>query len=112
MKKFKLDYYFRLYYNINKSAFLFIISVIFIFSCGTALYLPSTENVLPNTNIEDLQKGRKLYINNCGSCHSLILPDKYNTEQWQFWVSKMEPKTKINSEDSELILKYLTKGKK
>jgi len=83
-----------------------------IIACGTALYIPTESQVTSGVNIKDLLDGRALYINKCGNCHSLILPEKHTTKDWNIWVNKMEPKVKITPREKELILGYLTKGLK
>jgi cytochrome c1 len=74
------------------------------------IYKPTTLDVTPKATLEELQKGRELYINNCASCHSLHQPEKFDTIQWKKSMEKMAPKAKISKEDKELILKYLIKG--
>lgn len=81
-------------------------------ACSSALYMPDPDNTPPGANISDLQAGRKLYVSKCGSCHTLVLPEKYSADQWQSLVDKMETKAKITPDEKRLIVRYLTKGKK
>ncbi|HLP04320.1 MAG TPA: hypothetical protein VK152_02720 [Paludibacter sp.] len=80
-------------------------------ACSSALYIPSKENVASNANMEELQKGRALYVSKCSSCHTLYLPEKYNKAGWAKWMDSMAPKAKITDREKELIQAYLTKGK-
>jgi cytochrome c5 len=96
-------------YKIKNTA-LPVLSISMLIACTSALYLPSKENVASNANIEELQKGRALYVNKCSSCHSLYLPEKYNKAEWSKQVNKMAPKAKITDQEKELIQAYLTKG--
>jgi hypothetical protein len=66
----------------------------------------------PNTSIDELREGRTAYINKCGGCHSLIVPEKYSSKEWKEWVDRMDSKVKITETEKERILKYLTKGEK
>ncbi len=75
--------------------------------CSSALYKPTPENVTSDASLQELQEGRKLYLNKCGGCHTLILPEKHNAKQWKYWVDTMQVKAKINPAEKELILKYL-----
>ena len=89
-----------------------VIVVSIIYACAPALYIPNQNNVAIGANLQDLQAGRKLYVNKCGSCHSLVLPEKHTQEQWPALVDKMEMMSKINTEEKKLILNYLMKGAK
>jgi hypothetical protein len=108
-KKHNAAYYSLMHYKIKKNGFL-LLSVIVLFACKSALYIPSKETLGENVNLENYKKGRTLYVNNCSSCHALYLPEKYNKKEWIKWVNNMAPKAKITIEQKELILTYLTKG--
>lgn len=94
----------------KKAAFLFLL--IAVFSCSSQLYMPEAKQATELASLSELQLGRKLYVSKCGGCHALILPEKYNSEQWQYWVAKMESKVKMNDHEKETILKYVSKGLK
>lgn len=112
MKNHNLEFYSRMHSKTKYLIIPIVASISFAIGCTTALYIPTHDNVLPNANIAELQRGRQLYINNCGSCHTLYLPEKYSTEQWSLWIKKMKPKVKITDEENTLILKYVSKGQK
>jgi len=92
----------------KKAAFLFLLTAIF--SCSSQLYMPEAKQATELASLSELQQGRKLYISKCSGCHALFLPEKYNYEQWQYWMIKMEPKVKMNDHEKEIILKYVSKG--
>lgn len=94
----------------NKIKYLIPVLVFVLIACKSALYIPSAENTSGKANVEELQKGRALYINKCSSCHALHLPEKYTKNEWIGWVNKMAPKAKITDEEKELIQAYVTKG--
>lgn len=94
----------------NKIKYLIPVLVLVLFACKSALYIPTVENTANKANVEELQKGRALYINKCSSCHALYLPEKYNKTEWTKWVNRMAPKAKITNEEKELIQAYVTKG--
>ena len=50
-------------------------------SCGSQLYIPTESKA--NISVENLQEGRKIYVNNCASCHQLYAPNKYKSGDWQ-----------------------------
>lgn len=86
--------------------------ILLIFSCSSPLYSPTKENVAPTANLDKLKKGRQLYVNKCSSCHTLFLPEKFNRAQWTEAVNHMQQKAQITDEEKELIIDYLSKGKK
>ena len=109
MKKFNSGCYSHLYYNKKVKLKLFTAATIIFASCSTALYIPTENQSTSVTSYKELLEGREIYINKCGGCHSLIIPEKFNAEEWNKWVEDMEPKAKLSGEEKQLILKYLTK---
>jgi len=109
MKKSSSDYCFLI---CSKKTFKIInlIVITVLVSCSTALYIPSESQQTASANLSQLQEGRKLYIQKCGSCHTLYLPEKYTKLQWQQSLDKMQLKASIDNHQKEQILKYLSKG--
>ena len=92
---------------------LYLILVIIGFaSCTSPLYTPSKDNIPPTANIEELKKGRQLYVNKCGACHTLFLPVIFDHSQWIKAVDKMQTKAQINDQEKNLIVNYLSKAQK
>jgi hypothetical protein len=79
-------------------------------SCTSALYIPAAGQETATASLAELQAGRKLYVQKCGGCHTLFLPEKYTKQEWQLWVSEMAPKVAMDSAEKDQVLKYLTKG--
>jgi hypothetical protein len=77
----------------------------------SSLYTPTTTDVTSSATLEELQQGRTLYINNCGSCHGLYSPDDYSSTQWKSIMSSMGPKTAMSASDKVLVTKYVSRGK-
>src|ERR1043166_4722096 len=50
---------------------------------------------------------RKLYLTKCAKCHKLYDPAKYSDEQWHKWMVKMSKKSKLTSEQSEMLSRYI-----
>ena len=85
-----------------------LVLVIIICSCTSALYIPLQSDVCDSTyNIKDLQVGREIYINSCGDCHNLYLPEKRSVEKWNLIFPKMQKKAKLNDYDMGLIKIYI-----
>jgi len=89
---------------------LFIIPALFLISCSSQLYIPLQE--VNSISVENLKKGRDLYVNNCSSCHQLYLPNQYNAEAWQHNLDQMQLKAKITDEQKKLIYEYLVNAPK
>ena len=81
---------------------------VLILACNQSLYIPATDTVADVTIIADLTMGRKLYINRCGSCHNLYTPQSFTSEKWREEMVEMKKEAKIDDQEAELILKYLS----
>lgn len=90
-----------------------------IVSCAVKLVPPTQPDVdrvqskYPGYTLEDLNKGKALFEQNCAECHRLKNPTKFSEEKWQNIVPKMVKKVNkkhpntLNDADRELILKYV-----
>lgn len=76
-----------------------------------SLYVPATADVTTTATLTDLQNGRTLYVNKCGSCHNLYSPDSYSSANWSSILTSMAPKAGLTSTEKSLVLKYVTRGK-
>jgi len=105
-KKSNSDYYSHMY---SKKLIPIVILVVFsIYQCTSALYKPNNSDVLSSgTSKDTLIEGRKAYMTNCGSCHSLYLPERYSKAQWRLTMDSMQNRSKITDEQKKVILKYL-----
>jgi len=74
------------------------------------LYTPTSADVTANATLEELQKGRDLYLKNCGNCHSLYSPDDFSSSQWHSIIPNMAPYTSMTSSEVSLVTKYVTRG--
>lgn len=74
-------------------------------SCSTALYQPVSDG--NNAHLDDLKKGRALYVNTCAGCHQLYLPNKFSAKEWKTNLDEMQSRAKITDADKELIYQYL-----
>ena len=109
MKKFNSGCYSHLLYN---KGFLFKLLtgvMIIVAACSTALYMPARDLSTSEISYKELVSGREIYINKCGGCHSLIIPERYNAKEWNTWVDKMGPKAKLTDKEKHLVMKYLAK---
>jgi len=110
MKKFKLDYFSPMLFKKIKQFGPAILMTVFFVSCSSAMYIPKESSLISQEELIELRKGRALYINKCGSCHTLFLPEKYTAVQWKIQVEKMVPKTNLTSKETAEILQYVSKN--
>ena len=81
--------------------------------CVAPLMLPTEQDVVRaqsdgnDVSLETLKKGYSLYQNKCGGCHYLYRPAKFSEEKWKSEMPKMSEKSKITTEEQEIILNYL-----
>lgn len=68
----------------------------------------------PDITLQEIQKGKKLYENNCSLCHKLYNPNSLNEEKWKNIlppmvkkVNKKTGQTTLTPQDEEKILKYI-----
>ena len=83
------------------------IIVIAVYSCAPALYNPLPEHASAAVSFEQLVKGREIYVNSCGSCHTLYQPHRFTEEVWIKNVDEMQERSKINDAEKALLLAYL-----
>ena len=78
-------------------------------SCvATQLYVPTeTDATASSVSLQNLQKGRELYVNSCASCHGLKDPSKLTKEKWEKVMVSMQKKAKIDDSKKQLILQYV-----
>jgi hypothetical protein len=48
-------------------------------------------------------KARKLYLLKCAKCHVAYEPNAYTAETWSAWMGKMYARTKLKTDQSELL---------
>lgn len=105
--------------SIKINCFICLLGIVFFISCKkdnsssntSDLYIPSAADVTPIATLAELQQGRDLYINNCGSCHSFYSPDSYTPASWNMIMPNMGPKTNLNYTQLTLVTKYVCRGK-
>ncbi len=77
-------------------------------ACSPALYIPTMDDAIrTKVSADSLTLGRTLYINHCGSCHNLHLPEHYTRKQWEKELPEMQQKAKISDEDAKLIRNFV-----
>jgi len=78
------------------------------YSCSPALYVPSqADSLRTGITTDSLLLGRNLYINHCGSCHNLYLPQQFSGEYWKKEMPEMKVKAKVSENDIRLITNFI-----
>jgi len=79
-----------------------------IVACRQTLYIPTlADSQKTGVSTDTLVLGRKLYVNNCASCHSLYLPERFTIKEWEKSMPEMQIKAKCNNNETAIITKYL-----
>jgi hypothetical protein len=60
-----------------------------------------------NLSDKDCEAARKLYVAKCAKCHRFYEPTAYSESAWRDWMAAMSRKAKLNSEQQELLVRYL-----
>jgi hypothetical protein len=56
---------------------------------------------------QEIVSARKLYVAKCAKCHKFHNPANYTDAEWRAWMRKMSRKSKLKSEQEELLSRYL-----
>ena len=81
--------------------------------CAAALDHPTERDVAwasarwPQTSMNELERGRALYVERCAGCHYLPLPAKYSPEEWEGYVAYMVAEAKLMPDEQDAIVRYL-----
>lgn len=74
-------------------------------------YLPTEENAkASNHTLEELTKGREIYVSSCQKCHRLYPTNRHDYAGWVTTVTRMTPKAQLNEEQKKLVINYLSSG--
>ena len=85
-----------------------------VFGCSKvstpSAYVPTAADATATATLADLQAGRTLFINNCGRCHTLPIPDDYSASQWKSILPGMTSRTSLTTAEVTQLTKYVTRG--
>lgn len=86
----------------------FLLLLLLAAACKTALYVPTQADAeLTGIPADSLLMGRKLYVEHCGSCHNLYLPEKFTKQHWMKELPEMRQKAKISEQEARLIRNFI-----
>jgi mono/diheme cytochrome c family protein len=61
----------------------------------------------PDTGAAELHHGRRLYVDHCAGCHSLVMPQARTPEAWPNVIKQMTVRARLRPEQERLVLRYL-----
>lgn len=61
----------------------------------------------PGTTLEDLQRGRGLYVRRCSGCHNVYLPRAFPPEKWPGLVDEMAVKARLGPGERDDVVRFL-----
>jgi mono/diheme cytochrome c family protein len=61
----------------------------------------------PGTTVQDLERGRSLYVRRCSGCHTLILPGAHPAEEWPGLVDGMADKARLRPGERDDVVRFL-----
>ncbi|MBL0332142.1 MAG: c-type cytochrome [Chlorobiota bacterium] len=99
-----------------KANFIFFISLVYI-ACASSIKMPTEKNLVvakfkwEDSNLEQLQRGYKLFTTNCGGCHGIPEPNNHTNKEWETIVPQMSKVSKLNDNESLDILKFIISAK-
>ena len=89
-------------------------------ACSAKLMVPTQADAdrgtakFPGVTLAQLTDGKKLYEDNCGTCHALINPKSESEKEWREMVPLMSAKVNkkagsevLDAKKQELILQYV-----
>ena len=93
---------------------LLIASVASLAACGPSPVPRATPELVgvaradaPEVTVEDLDRGRAIYVTRCNTCHSLPRPVDYDAPTWRKWMHSMAPKAKLDEVQAADALRYV-----
>ncbi|MFN8309152.1 MAG: cytochrome c [Chitinophagales bacterium] len=72
-------------------------------------YAPTEANALAHKyDLNDLKKGREIFVASCQQCHRLFPVDKHDYDGWAQTLERMAPKAHLDPNQKDQVLKYLS----
>ena len=78
--------------------------------CASSLYVPTADDVRAGGSLTTLLQGREVYVQKCGSCHLLYLPETLGEAEWGNRLNEMAGRAKLSVSEKEIVFEYLKSG--
>ena len=98
---------------ISRVSFVGLLGALAFTACATAVIRPDSRDARwasekwPGTTVEDLARGRELFVMRCAGCHNLPEPVVKAPEEWAAIVEEMAPGARLAPGDRDLVTRYL-----
>jgi hypothetical protein len=90
--------------------YLAVTGALLISGCYASLYVPTVADVPPGGSLNTLLEGREVYVQKCGSCHILHLPESLGESEWSTRLDEMATRAKLSDREKDVVLQYLKSG--
>jgi cytochrome c5 len=90
-----------------------IFAILLVAACATKVPRPTPAQLevasvrWPDTTLDDLEEGRRLYVRRCSSCHNLPLPTARTIEEWPPIIEDMGEYAQFDEHQTELVERYV-----
>jgi hypothetical protein len=90
-----------------------LLSLLVLAGCAGQLPPPTEADALrassryPGITVQDLSRGRRMYVEHCSGCHALVRPQIKGPDEWPKLVAEMTERAKLNESTAQEILRYL-----
>jgi mono/diheme cytochrome c family protein len=61
----------------------------------------------PGTTRATLAQGRRLYVDRCSGCHSLVVPGAQPAASWPSAVDEMADRARLSPREADVVVRYL-----
>jgi cytochrome c5 len=82
-------------------------------ACAAALSHPTAADALtvaeryPGTTVDDLERGRALYVRRCAGCHTLPLASAHTAAEWPEVIGEMAGRARLGPRDRADVERFL-----
>jgi cytochrome c556 len=82
--------------------------------CAAVLARPTAEDARratfqwPDATLDELKRGREIYVSRCSSCHDLYLPRDETPSKWPDILDDMGTRSKMSAAERSAVERFLT----
>jgi cytochrome c553 len=74
---------------------------------GSGLLPPPLPAGAAGLSDNEIAQARDLYVAKCAKCHGFHHPAEYTETNWNYWMTKMSRKSKLQADEEQLLSRYL-----
>ena len=61
----------------------------------------------PTITLDELNRGRAIYVGHCGNCHLVPKPTAHTPEDWPEHVAEMSERAGLTDDEEQLVVRYI-----